>query len=148
LALRQAFLRPVPRVSEGRILVKCGVRTAIDISDGLVSDLGHICKASRLSARIMTADVPVAPAVKTSFGPKALSLALSGGDDYELLFTAPAPVIDKAKVALRARDCPVNVIGEMLEGRDAGVVLLDDTGKQYETTRAGWDHFAAGKHGA
>ena len=145
--LRRAFLQPSPRVSEGKVLAQRGVRTAIDISDGLVSDLGHICKASQVGACIRVADLPVEPAVKANFGPRALEFALSGGEDYELLFTAPAQVIEVVKATLQPMGCPVTVIGEMVHDRDARVTVLDENGKEFELPKAGWDHFATGKHG-
>lgn len=85
--LRQAFLTPHPRLAEGELLVSEGVRAAIDISDGLVADLGHICQESGVGALIEVARVPQHPAARRLFGEEALGLALSGGEDYELLFT-------------------------------------------------------------
>ncbi|MFC1986073.1 thiamine-phosphate kinase [Chloroflexota bacterium] len=78
-SLGDAFLKPNPRIAEGQILVEHGVRAAIDISDGLVSDLGHICRASQVSARIEIDCLPVQRAVKANFGDRALELVLSGG---------------------------------------------------------------------
>ena len=75
-----------------------GVKAAIDISDGLISDLTHICKASQVGAQIEVDRVPVQASVKANFGDRALELALSGGEDYELLFTASAEIIDKVTV--------------------------------------------------
>ena len=110
---KKAYLRPYPRLAEGQLLVEHGVRTAIDISDGLISDLNHICKSSQVSARIATNRVPIQPMVKANFGDKSLELALSGGEDYELLFSGSAEVIDKVK---RAASCPITVIGEITTG--------------------------------
>jgi len=101
--LRKAFLRPYPRIAEGQILVEQGVKTAIDISDGLISDLRHICEVSQVGARIEVDRVPVEPMVKAGFGDKSLELALSGGEDYELLFTGSTETIEKVKVAV---SCP------------------------------------------
>ena len=67
---RQAFLHPHPRIAEGQLLVEQGVKTAIDISDGLVADLNQICKASQVGARIEADRVPVEPVVKAGFGEK------------------------------------------------------------------------------
>ncbi|MFC1931152.1 thiamine-phosphate kinase [Chloroflexota bacterium] len=138
--LQNAFLRPSPRVAEGQIFVEQGVRSAIDISDGLIADLKHICDASHAGARVEVNLVPVHPAVKANFGDKALELALSGGEDYELLFTARAGVIDKVRKAVA---CPVTVIGEMVAGKAGEVVLVDANGKPFHTGRAGWEHFTA-----
>ncbi len=136
-SLKQAFLKPYPRIAEGRILAEQGVKAAIDISDGLIADLNHICRASRVGARIDTGLVPVHPAVSANFGDRSLELALSGGEDYELLFTASAAVIDRVAAAT---SCPVTVIGEVTAGK--GVTLVDSEGKPVKSKKTGWQHFA------
>ncbi len=138
-SLRRAFLQPYPRVAEGQILVESGVKAAIDISDGLVSDLKHVCQASQVGARIEIERVPVSPAVKANFGDKALELALAGGEDYELLFTASAEVIAKVKAAT---SCPISVIGEILADKAARVTLMDADGNPASLPKEGWEHFA------
>ena len=142
--LRQSFLKPSPRVKEGRILVSSGVRTGIDISDGLVSDLTHICQASALSARVQIEKVPVASCVSSCFGDTAVQKALSGGEDYELLFTAPEDIIDNVSSLLEPVGCPVTVIGEMFADSASKVILLDRDGRIIPSTGSGWDHFAKG----
>jgi len=132
-----AFLHPYPRIAEGQLLVDQGVKTAIDLSDGLISDLNQICKASQVSARVEIDRVPIEPMVKAQFGEKSLELALSGGEDYELLFTARAEVIDRVK---RAAACPITVIGEIVAGRE-GVTLVDSQGNPINLGKAGWEHF-------
>ncbi len=136
--LKKAFLKPYPRIAEGQLLVECGVKAAIDISDGLVSDLSHICQASQVSARIEVDHVPILPAVKANFGDRALELALSGGEDYELLFTARPEVIDRVKAV---SSCPITVIGEITTGDTGKVALIDKKGNPIKLTRAGWEHF-------
>jgi thiamine-monophosphate kinase len=135
---RQAFFRPTPRISEGQLLLEQGVKTAIDISDGLLADLGHIAEASKVGARIDVNRVPVAPKVKAAFGEKAMELALTGGEDYELLFTAKAEVIARIK---KATSCPISAIGEITAGQ--GVTVVDRRGKPMELGRAGWEHFTS-----
>ncbi|MFC1937188.1 thiamine-phosphate kinase [Chloroflexota bacterium] len=137
--LKKAFFNPCPRIAEGQILVEHGVRAAIDISDGLISDLKHICKGSWVGARIEVDRVPVRPEVRDSFGEEALQLALSGGEDYELLFTAEAHVIDGIK---KVTSCPVTTIGEIVADKANIIFLVDREGKPFELTRAGWEHFA------
>ncbi len=146
-ALRQAFLKPSPRLREGRALVLYGVRTGIDISDGLVSDLRHICQASGLGARLYVDRIPVAPPVKKYFQDTALSKALSGGEDYELLFTAPREIMNEARSYLESMGCPVTVVGEMVLAPDNKVVLIGSDGRETESGGAGWDHFTRDKHG-
>jgi thiamine-monophosphate kinase len=137
-ALKRAFLRPHPRLEEGQLLAKQGVRAAIDISDGLISDLGQICQQSRVGARIEIDRVPVHPAAKASPGDKSLELALSGGEDYELLFTASSEVIGRVK---RAAACPITIIGEITAGNIGEVALVDSQGKPFSMAKRGWEHF-------
>jgi len=139
--LKDAFLRPRPRVVEGQMLVGWGVKAAIDISDGLVADLKHVCDASRVGARIEVDHVPVHPTVRAGFGGRALELALSGGEDYELLFTAGADVIAKVK---ETASYPVTVIGEMVAGETGKITLVDASGNPFKLDETGWEHFAAG----
>lgn len=137
-ALKEAFLRPRPRIAEGRLLVEQGGRTAIDVSDGLISDLKHICRESNVSARIEVERLPVLPAVKSNFGDRALELALSGGEDYELLFTASADIIARVKASA---SCPITIIGEITADSADKVTLVDAEGKPFHTDRPGWEHF-------
>ncbi|MBI2832107.1 MAG: thiamine-phosphate kinase [Chloroflexi bacterium] len=141
--LRNAFVRPVPRVAEGRVMLEKGVRAAIDISDGLVSDLRHICESSRVGAKVNIDLVPVHSAVKANFGKDALGLALSGGEDYELLFTGSADIIDKVRKAV---SCPVTVIGEIMPDTSHRVTLIDSKGKPFDIDKSGWEHFKSSKN--
>ena len=136
--LDEAFSRPRPRVIEGQGLIAGGVKAAIDISDGLLADLGHICQRSGVGARIEVEKVPVHPLVRSGFGERALALALTGGEDYELLFTADAPTMDKIKGTL---GCPVVVFGEITAENTGEVALLDGRGEQLAFNRKGWEHF-------
>ncbi|MBI4285626.1 MAG: thiamine-phosphate kinase [Chloroflexi bacterium] len=138
-ALRKAFWRPQPRLTEGQLLVAQGVRAAIDISDGLISDLGHICMTSHVGARVEVDRVPVHPAAMTGFGAKALELALSGGEDYELLFTGSADVVEQ--VAKRAA-VPVTVIGQITE-KTGELALVDRSGRPFALAKGGWEHFTS-----
>jgi len=139
--LSNAFLRPQPRIAEGQLLVKQGVTTAIDISDGLLSDLRQICRASRVSARVDIGCLPVPPMVRDNFGERAMALALAGGEDYELLFTASTDVINRVK---KEAPCPVTIIGEITAGRAGEVNVSDTNGNPVNLREAGWEHFKAG----
>ncbi len=136
--LRKAFLQPTPRLAEGRILVQNGVKTAIDTSDGLLADLCHICEASGVSARLDTDCLPVHPAVQECFGEKARELALSGGEDYELLFTGSAAAINRVKKEV---NCPVTAIGKITAGEPGKIDLFDAGGRAVKINRTGWRHF-------
>jgi len=136
--LRQAHLQPTPRINEGQILLHHKVRAAIDISDGLIADLAHICKASKVSARINKDLIPIHPTLRSSFKSDCQQLALSGGEDYELLFTASSQIIEQVKQAI---SCPVTVIGEITEGTPGQVTLIDASGKNITWQQGGWEHF-------
>jgi thiamine-monophosphate kinase len=136
--LKQAFLRPVPRLKEGKIILDEGGICAIDISDGLVADMGHICQASRVSARIDIEHIPVHPTARRVFPAEALDMALGGGEDYELLFTASADVIEKVRAKI---SIPVTTIGEITTGQPGIVQIIDSCGHLYKPASAGWDHF-------
>lgn len=136
--LRRAHLEPYPRVIEGQKLVAAGVKAGMDISDGLVGDLTHICEMSKVSARLIVDRVPVSPVVKKQFAEQALEFALGGGEDYELLFTAPERIIRRVKKAL---DCPVTVVGEITSGKPGKVILVDDSGATVRLKKRGWDAF-------
>jgi len=136
--LRRAHLQPVPRIREGQILVEHGVKTAIDISDGLVADLDHICEMSRVNARVTLDLVPMHDALIANF-PNHRELALCGGEDYELLFTADADTVARVK---RSVDCPVTVIGEITdEDTPARVTVMDSKGDVIPYGKGGWQHF-------
>jgi len=138
-ALLRALAKPCSRLSESRILVEHGVRCAIDISDGLLSDLGHVCECSRVSATVHAAQVPV----YSGFGGSpddCATFALTGGEDYELLFTCEPALIPGIA---RALECPVTVVGEVAARTEApAVVVLDRNGAPFATGRSGWRHFA------
>jgi len=136
--LRDAFLHPVPRVAAGRLLVKHGIAAAIDISDGLLADLRHICEASRVAARLDISRLPLHEALQTGFGKKALELALAGGEDYELLFTGSAKKIDRIKAEI---DCPLTAIGEITAGEAGKIDLFNAGGKPVKIKKSGWSHF-------
>jgi thiamine-monophosphate kinase len=136
--LRRAFLQPVPRVAEGQKLVEMGVRAAIDISDGLIADLEHVCVASGVGARIEAERIPVAPAVKAHFKDRALELAATEGEDYELLFTANEQKINAVKEAL---SCPVTIIGEVVAEGPGNVALIGGNSAKVDLGKQGWEHF-------
>jgi thiamine-monophosphate kinase len=139
--LRQAFFHPYPRVAEGQLLIDQGVKTAIDISDGLMADLSHICESSGVGALIKVDCLPIEPVVKASFGESCLELALSGGEDYELLFTGSTQTIDRIKTVA---SCPVTVIGEIVTDRIGRATPIDCHGNTINIKKAGWEHFPTG----
>jgi thiamine-monophosphate kinase len=137
--LRQAHLLPNPRVNEGQLLVAKGVRCGMDVSDGLIGDLAHICAESKVGALVNVELVPVAPAVTACFGESGLAMALTGGEDYELLFTAGPQIMNKV---IKAMPYPVTVVGEITAENTGKVKLVDNSGKPYHVKKTGWDHFS------
>ncbi|MEX2009259.1 MAG: thiamine-phosphate kinase [Dongiaceae bacterium] len=132
---------PRPRVALGLALAESGLATAaIDVSDGLVADLGHICETSGLGAVVEAARLPLsAAAAACAAQPELLQAVLGGGDDYELLFAAP-PDAAAALAALAGRlGLPLTVIGRMIEG--AGVRVEDAAGREVRVASAGFRHF-------
>lgn len=138
-ALAVRFRRPEPRLALGRNLV--GIATAaIDVSDGLLADLGHILEASGVGARIELARLPVSNAL-TETGGEVHDHALAGGDDYELCFCVPPEKLSKLQ-ALQ-NDCDITVIGEITAGNE--LVVIDPDGARYQPARRGWQHFNEAK---
>ncbi len=141
----EAHHEPRPRVLEGQAIAATRRATAMmDLSDGLADDLPRLCAESGLAARVFADRIPIAPAcaalaARLDLAP--LSLAASGGEDYELLFTCPQDAVDDIAAAVAARTgAAVSAIGETTPGK--GVVLVDAEGKTHELAR-GFDHFAA-----
>ena len=141
-ALAARYRLPQPRLSLGQSLAGQGLATAaIDVSDGLVADLGHIAGTSKLGARIEAASVPLSAAGRRAVEarPELREAVLTGGDDYELLFTAPSARAPEVEALAGALDLPVTRVGAMVEGDD--VRVLDEAGEELPLPRAGWTHF-------
>jgi thiamine-monophosphate kinase len=136
--LKESFARPEPRLEEGLLLVKKGVECGIDISDGLLADLGHICQASRVGAVLKLERLPIRSEVQMAFGSSSLEMALAGGEDYQLLFTAKPEVMQKVQ---KSCQYPVTVIGQIQAAKAGEVRVLDQKGKIYHPHKSGWDHF-------
>jgi thiamine-monophosphate kinase len=139
-ALADRYRLPRPRVAFGSGLV--GLASAsMDVSDGLVQDLGHLCRASGVSAHLRAADVPLSAAARRAVDAdfSRLATVLTGGDDYELLFTAP-PLADAAIAALAAVvGCPARIVGDIAAGE--GVIVVDAAGREMALAHKGWRHF-------
>ena len=134
-------LRPEPRVAWGAFLGEERLATAmIDISDGLSSDLAHLCRASRVGAVVEAGRVPVAPAVVHLCGRRALDpllLALHGGEDFELLFTVRPR--DLGRLPRRVGGVPATYIGDVTRG--AGRVLIAEGPRRWPLLPGGFSHF-------
>ncbi|MGA9666569.1 MAG: thiamine-phosphate kinase [Gallionella sp.] len=135
----RALHQPQPRVSLG-LALRGIANSAIDISDGLLADLGHILDTSNVGARIDLVKLPVSLQISNNYKwPLAIQCALAGGDDYELCFTAPAKRhADIISISTRL-DLPLTCIGEIVAGR--GCIVRDMAGKPLQPEGGGYDHF-------
>lgn len=137
---RARLERPTPRLALGQALAGIA-HAALDVSDGLVGDLGHVLAASAVGADIELAALPVAPALAALDEARRLDCLLAGGDDYELLFTAAPGVRDDVMAAARASGTPVTRIGRLTER--PVLRLLDADGQPVaQPLLRGFDHFA------
>ena len=136
---RQRLERPAPRLALGQALAGVA-HAALDLSDGLAGDLGHILAASGVGAEIDLAALPVAPALQPLADADRLECLLNGGDDYELLFTAPASARDHILRAGTASATPVQRIGCITA--EAGLRLLGPDGRVRPMSARSYDHFA------
>lgn len=140
LQLRQRLDYPQPRLAAGQAL-RGFASACIDVSDGLLADLGHVCTASRVGAELDLDALPLSAALRSSLPmPQACDLALTGGDDYELCFTIAPVRLDAALAALRETGVNAHVIGRIVEA--PGVRVLNGRGVAYELVRSGYEHFA------
>ncbi|MGH8118834.1 MAG: thiamine-phosphate kinase [Rhodanobacteraceae bacterium] len=139
-SLLARMTRPEPRVTAG--LALRGIASAcIDVSDGLLADLGHVCTASGVGAEVDADALPVSASLAATFDAEACrSFALSGGDDYELCFSVPAGREADVTAALAGTGCGATRIGRILTG--TGVRAIDADGNTIRTPHAGWEHFS------
>ena len=144
--LIEKHLKPVPRVAEGRRLALSGLASAmIDVSDGLSSDLGHICEQSGVGAELFADRIPLSKELTSVKGlnQQPLEYALSGGEDYELLFTSPVE-LEREIMSLRVR---ATVIGAIT--RKKGMRMVTEKGDVHPLVPGGYDHFPRGRqHGS
>ena len=131
--------RPVPRVALGRMLI--GVASsAIDISDGLLGDLGHICECSGVGAAVEFAAIPCSAELMPLRGHALVTRAImSGGDDYELCFTAVAGRRSEIEALSARTGLPLTRVGRIVA--DSGIVVADEAGQPMSVKDGGFDHF-------
>ena len=139
-ALRARLDRPTPRVAAGRALA--GIATAcVDVSDGLLADLGHVCARSHVAARIDVDALPASAALMEVIGEAdRIALQASGGDDYELCFTAPADAGADIGAVSAQLGLRITRIGRIVAGE--GVHPVDAKSQPWSSPRRGYDHFA------
>lgn len=139
-----AHLRPEPRVAAGALLLEEGASAAMDLSDGLMGDLPKMLAASGVSATLDARRLPVAAAVRALFPDAWLDLALRGGEDYELLFTAPSDAWPRIVEAMAGIGVEATAIGEIVPdaGRSTTVEMIEPDGSRHELPVGAFDHFA------
>jgi thiamine-monophosphate kinase len=131
---------PQPRLALGQRLI--GIAHAmLDISDGLIGDLNHLCAVSGVAAVLEAARVPLSPAVRGALArdPALLAPVLGGGDDYELVFTAPRAAEPAFAALATALALPITTIGRIEAG--SGVRVIDETGRDIALAASGYQHF-------
>ena len=135
-----AHLYPQPRLALGRWLARRRLASSmIDVSDGFSTDLGHICEASGVGARVSIGRLPTAPmtTLAVELGLNSFALGLHGGEDYELLFTVPSR--HAAKIPARFGNLPLTRVGEITRSRT--LLLVSSSGRTRPLVPRGWDHF-------
>ena len=141
--LLSRLLDPTPRVSAAAALAEAGVVTAmIDISDGVLADYGHIAEQSGVGGRIGLDDLPLSPCFRTQTADLhaiPYNLALSGGEDYELCFTAGRS--HREKIAARMKKCGIAVTRIGIVTSFPGVAAFNPDGSRYSAQTEGFNHF-------
>lgn len=140
LSCLNALYTPQPRVDLG-LAIRNVAHSAIDISDGLLAELGHITKASNVGATVQLYDVPCASFMKTKIDtPLYQQCILAGGDDYELCFTAPQQARQKIQEIGTNLQIDLTIIGQITTTSD--IKIYDGKNRTMQFTRYGYDHFA------
>lgn len=144
-SLVSAYRRPIPRVHEGALLGLYGVpSTLIDISDGLLQDLGHVLRKSKVGATIETHNIPLHPQMHelaSALDADALTWALNGGEDFELLMTIPPARMPKLWELSRHHHWDVYDLGEVRDASE-GLTVLDSKGQPMDVSTLGFRHFS------
>jgi thiamine-monophosphate kinase len=145
--LVEAHRRPKPRVMAGLALIEAGIRCALDVSDGLVQDVRHICERSGVDAELEAERIPLFPEAVARFGPEALEMGLTGGEDYELVCAGSASAVGRANEILQGRgEPPLQVVGRVVARTDSPptVRVRDAGGELRSMVQGGYQHFGSG----
>lgn len=137
--VRARLDRPLPRLAEGKALRDIAT-SAIDISDGLLVDLGHVLEASNVGARLNLTAIPLSAYYRRHLPQVGWDYALAGGDDYELCVTVPAAKVNRIDRLAETSGVQMTAIGEIVDGR--GLEICDALGRAYHPKRKGFEHFA------
>lgn len=138
-------LLPSPRIRLGEELIKNNIKCAIDVSDGLFSDLKHICEASNLSAIIYQNLIPISKAAKSCLDKNSnldVNQLFCGGEDYELIFTAPKNQQNKIAKIAQKLNLKITLIGSLQKKKSKPEIqLLNQKGERIEIKQYGWQHY-------
>ncbi len=137
--LARRHLWPRPPLAAGRAAASGGVACGIDVSDGLLQDVGHVCEQSGVGAIIRAADIPLSEDLRAVYPDDALRLACTGGEDYELVLIADRDILNALSPMIGL--VQLTVIGEIVNDPEHRVRLLDGAGKRITFERSGWDAF-------
>jgi len=141
-ALVGRYRLPQPRTHLARAIA-AHAHAAIDISDGLAADFGHLCRVSRVIGQIEVSKIPQSAATRRAIAadPKLIAQLLGGGDDYEVLLAAPPDAVHPLRVAAEAAGVDLSVVGVIANSDDMGRAdLLDDDGNRLTVKKPGWTH--------
>lgn len=143
-AARERFARPVPRTREALWLEERGVlRAAVDLSDGLAGDVSHVAVASGVAALLDRGSIPVHSALASEGADEALRLAVSGGEDYELLFAAAEGAVERHREAFAGElGVPLTRVGRVVAGEG---VFWEVEGERHPVGAGGFQHFGDGR---
>jgi thiamine-monophosphate kinase len=133
---------PEPRIVTGQALLRRKLATAcMDVSDGLSTDLAHLCRASGVSAEVDQSAIPIHPLARKLGPAEALNASLNGGEDYELLFAAPASI----RMPRQLAGIPITRIGRFTRKRAKHplMTLIEPNGTRATLEPHGWEHFSS-----
>lgn len=132
--------RPEPKPFAGVSAAGLGILCAIDVSDGLVQDVGHICESSGVAATINASAVPISDGLRAALSEDALRLACTGGEDYELVIVGRPPLVEKLARELAPNE-RLTVIGKVIADPQHRARVMTDSGREVRFDKAGWDAF-------
>ncbi len=139
--LKKNHFRPRAKVDAGKALVDSGFKCGIDVSDGLMADLSRVCESSDVGAEIEVHKVPVPDELKREYPVGWLDLALGGGEDYELIVTAPEQAFQRADKVLVGNLHVIGKISERPSATQHPISAIGVDGSAIAVAHYGWDHF-------